>query len=112
MQLFDLRAEELNDLRAEIESTVQEAIGEAIRRSMYHSAVTIRINIDLDTSTDQDGVVTLEPEYEYKTSYRIGGQYGGKTSKLKSPIGLQMHGPGVYRQVRLAEQVSMMEGNT
>lgn len=108
-ELFDLDKEELREIRQDLESTVNEAISEAIRRSMYSSTVTLRIDIDLKTTTDEDGVVVLVPEYEYKSGYRIGGQYGGQKGKIRSTMGLQMQGLGMYRQVQLSEQMSLVK---
>jgi hypothetical protein len=107
--LFDLDKEELREIRQDLENTVSEAISEAIRRSMYSSTVTLRIDIDLKTTTDEDGAVVLVPEYEYKSGYRIGGKYDGKRSMTRSTMGLQMQGPGMYRQVQLSEQMSLVK---
>ena len=109
MQLFSFGDEEIAEIRKSAEETVNEAIGEALRKNLYRADVTIKISVDLRSENDEHGYICLVPEYEYKSGYKIGGKYDGAKGKSRGKVGVRFTREGFYESVMMPEQLSMVE---
>ena len=108
-ELFRLDDRENAWMRGDIEETVNESIGEALRKNLYSADVTIRIGVRMTSVGTEDGGYALVPEYEYKSGYKIGGKYDRGKGKAKGTVGVRI-GPGGYVEtVPLPEQMKIGE---
>lgn len=112
LDLFSLGDAEMAKLRNDMEETVNEAIGEALRKNLYSADVSFRISVHMSSMNTENGHTCLVPEYEYKSGYKIGAKYEGGKGKSRGLVGISVGKDGYVEAVRMPEQVSMMEGNT
>ena len=106
LALFSLADGEIQVMRQALEEAVNEAIGDALRRRLYSADVTLKIGVQLKTYDGENGAY-LQPEYSFKTGWKIGGKYEGGKGKTDGTVGIRVTKEGYIETVPLPEQMSM-----
>lgn len=104
VDVFDLSEISNKELLDALEETVNLAIQEALRRSLYSAGIRLKIDVHLRQEND-----CLVPEYSYKTGYSIGGNVEGNKGKMKSTVGVKRTSSGLWDPVLMPEQISMVK---
>lgn len=104
VDLFDLSEISNKELRDALEETVNLAIQEALRRSLYTAGIRLKIDVHLK---EENGC--LVPEISYKTVYSIGVNVEGKKGKTKSMVGVKRTNGGMWDPVLMPEQIRIVE---
>lgn len=105
--IFDIDAENAQDLKGAVNETVNDAITAAIRAGMTGADVTVRLHVTLISRGVGTGKQLLEPQYKYKLGVKIGESYEAGKGQLDSPTGLYRDEAGYWHQQRLDEQMKM-----
>lgn len=105
--VFYLDAPESDEMKKDIEASVNTAVEMALRAGMMTADVSVKIHVRLASDLQGDGKVMLCPTYEYKNTIKIGGKAESGKGESRGQIGLFRDRDGYWHTRTLDEQMSM-----